>query len=151
MDNAKLSNPTIDSSVTTRLAAIPAGTTFPYPIVAKVWTLKKKACQKRPISPKAIEDVVEKIVDEITDKYDSEVPGMAIGERVMEALRSWDKPALVVWGGDDRVLPLRVAEMFVGLIPGARGPVVVAGASHFLQEDRGEEVAERVLAFVRRT
>src|SRR6188768_1056172 len=28
----------------------------------------RKACQKRPISPKAIEDLVEKIVDEITDK-----------------------------------------------------------------------------------
>src|SRR6187551_2047337 len=41
----------------------------------------RKACQKRPISPKAIEDLVEKIVDEITDKYDGEVPGMAIGER----------------------------------------------------------------------
>src|ERR1700752_95314 len=29
----------------------------------------RKACQKRPISPKVTEDLVEKIVDEITDKY----------------------------------------------------------------------------------
>jgi transcriptional repressor NrdR len=55
----------------------------------------KKACQKRPISPKAIEDLVETIMDEITDKYDREVPGMAIGERVMEALRQIDKVAYV--------------------------------------------------------
>ncbi len=55
----------------------------------------KKACQKRPISPKAIEDLVEKIVDEITDKYDGEVPGMAIGERVMEGLRELDEVAYV--------------------------------------------------------
>ncbi len=55
----------------------------------------KKACQKRPISPKVIEDLVEKIVDEITDKYEREVPGMAIGERVMEALRELDKVAYV--------------------------------------------------------
>jgi transcriptional repressor NrdR len=55
----------------------------------------KKACQKRPISPKAIEEVVEKIVDEITDKYDREVPGRAVGERVMEALRDLDKVAYV--------------------------------------------------------
>ena len=55
----------------------------------------KKACQKRPISPKVIEDLVEKIVDEITDKYDREVPGMAIGERVMEGLREIDKVAYV--------------------------------------------------------
>jgi transcriptional repressor NrdR len=55
----------------------------------------KKACQKRPISPKVIEDLVEKISDEITDKFDREVPGTAIGERVMEALRQLDKVAYV--------------------------------------------------------
>jgi len=55
----------------------------------------RKACQKRPISPKAIEDLVEKIVDEITDKYDGEVPGMAIGERVMEGLSELDEVAYV--------------------------------------------------------
>jgi len=55
----------------------------------------RKACQKRPISPKAIEEVVERIVDEILDKYDREVPGVAIGERVMEALRQIDKVAYV--------------------------------------------------------
>jgi transcriptional repressor NrdR len=55
----------------------------------------KKACQKRPISPKAIEDLVETITDEIIDKYDREVPGVAIGERVMEALRQIDKVAYV--------------------------------------------------------
>src|SRR5271154_1616092 len=55
----------------------------------------KKACQKRPISPKAIEDLVETIMNEIIVKYDREVPGMAIGERVMEALRHIDEVAYV--------------------------------------------------------
>ncbi len=55
----------------------------------------KKACQKRPISPAVIEDLAEKIVDQITDKYDREVPGMAIGERVMEELRALDSVAYV--------------------------------------------------------
>ena len=55
----------------------------------------KKACQKRPISPKVIEELVETITDAIIDKYDREVPGMAIGERVMEALREIDKVAYV--------------------------------------------------------
>ena len=55
----------------------------------------RKACQKRPIGPKAIEDLVEKIVDEITDKYEREVPGMAVGERVMEGLRQLDQVAFV--------------------------------------------------------
>jgi transcriptional repressor NrdR len=55
----------------------------------------KKACQKRPVSPQVIEDLVEKIVEEITDKYDKEVPGLVIGERVMEGLRSIDQVAYV--------------------------------------------------------
>jgi haloalkane dehalogenase len=70
--------------------------------------------------------------------------------RVRDALRSWDKPTLVVWGADDRVLPLAVAEMFVDLIPGAEGPVAIDGASHFLQEDRPDEVAGAIRAFVAR-
>lgn len=55
----------------------------------------RKACQKRPISPKIIEDLVEKIVDEITDKYEREVPGSEIGERVMAGLREIDHVAYV--------------------------------------------------------
>src|SRR5215210_893566 len=55
----------------------------------------KKACQKRPISPKTIEDILEKIVNEITDKYEREVPGSIIGERVMVALRQLDEVASV--------------------------------------------------------
>ena len=55
----------------------------------------RKACQKRPVSPKAIEDLVETIVDQVTDKYDREIPGIAIGERVMEGLRGLDKIAYI--------------------------------------------------------
>ena len=55
----------------------------------------KKACQKRPISPKTIEDLVEKIVNEVTDKYEREVPGEAIGKMVMEELRQIDEVAYV--------------------------------------------------------
>jgi len=55
----------------------------------------KKACQKRPISPKAIEDMVERIVNEVTDKYEREVPGEVIGKLVMENLRQLDEVAYV--------------------------------------------------------
>ena len=55
----------------------------------------KKACQKRPISPKTIEDVVERIVNEVTDKYEREVPAEAIGKLVMEGLRQTDDVAYV--------------------------------------------------------
>ncbi len=55
----------------------------------------KKACQKRPISPKVIEDLVEKIVNEVTDKYEREVPAEVIGKLVMESLRVTDDVAYV--------------------------------------------------------
>ena len=55
----------------------------------------KKACQKRPISPKIIEDLVENIVNEITDKYEGEVPAEEIGRLVMAGLRRLDEVAYV--------------------------------------------------------
>ena len=55
----------------------------------------KKACQKRSVSPKIIEDLVEKIVNEVTDKYDREVPAEFIGKLVMEGLRQIDQVAYV--------------------------------------------------------
>ena len=36
----------------------------------------------------------------------------------------------------------------VELIPGARGPLLLDGASHFLQEDRPDEVTAAIRAFV---
>jgi len=45
---AKPINPTRDSRVTIRFAASPAGLTCPYPMVAKVWTLKKNAPRYAP-------------------------------------------------------------------------------------------------------
>ncbi|HWI56806.1 MAG TPA: transcriptional regulator NrdR [Bacillota bacterium] len=55
----------------------------------------KRACQKRPISPKTIEDLVERIVNEVTDKFEREVPAEAIGKLVMEGLRQIDEVAYV--------------------------------------------------------
>ena len=75
-------------------------------------------------------------------------PSTVAMNRVRDALRSWKKPALVVWGAEDAVLPASVAEGFVELIPGAVGPVLVPGAGHFLQEDSPDELAEAVLGFL---
>jgi haloalkane dehalogenase len=70
--------------------------------------------------------------------------------RVRDALRTFERPALVLWGGEDPVLPLPVAEMFVQLLPDAAGPVVLEGASHFLQEDKPDEVAAAINDFLGR-
>jgi transcriptional repressor NrdR len=55
----------------------------------------RKACQKRPVSQKVIEDLVDRIVDEVTDKYEREVPAEAIGKLVMDGLRQIDEVAYV--------------------------------------------------------
>jgi len=55
----------------------------------------KKACQKRPIGPKTIEDVVERITNVVTDKYEREVPAEVIGKLVMDELRQLDEVAYV--------------------------------------------------------
>ncbi|HEY8315679.1 MAG TPA: haloalkane dehalogenase [Gaiellaceae bacterium] len=75
-------------------------------------------------------------------------PNTAPMNRVREALRSWQKPTLVVWGAEDAVLPPQYAQGFVDLIPGAEGPVLIEGAGHFLQEDRPDELAEAIRDFI---
>ena len=55
----------------------------------------RKACQKRPVSPQAMEDLVDHIVATVTDKYENEVPAEFIGKMVMEGLRGIDGVAYV--------------------------------------------------------
>ena len=55
----------------------------------------KKACQKRPVSPKAMEDLVDHVVAVVTEKFESEVAGDFIGKLVMEGLRELDDVAYV--------------------------------------------------------
>ncbi|HEY5234437.1 MAG TPA: transcriptional regulator NrdR [Verrucomicrobiae bacterium] len=55
----------------------------------------KKACQKRPISLKAMDDLVDHIVATVTEKFESEVPGEFVGKMVMEGLRELDDVAYV--------------------------------------------------------
>ena len=55
----------------------------------------KKACQKRPITPKVMEDLVEHIVDVVTGKFEQEVPSEVIGKMVMDGLREIDDVAYV--------------------------------------------------------
>jgi pimeloyl-ACP methyl ester carboxylesterase len=56
-------------------------------------------------------------------------------------------PALVVWGREDRIVPLECGERFAKALPGARLHVV-EGAGHFVEMERPEELAALVSAFV---
>ncbi len=72
-----------------------------------------------------------------------EEPGAAAGQRVLEALAADRRPTLMLWADSDPVLPLSTGERFAEAI-GRDAPEVIAGASHFLQEDRGEEIGARI-------
>jgi len=61
----------------------------------KLFSGLKKACQKRPVPQKAIEDLVEKIAEAVNNKFESEVPAEFIGKMVMDGLRELDDVAYV--------------------------------------------------------
>jgi haloalkane dehalogenase len=71
--------------------------------------------------------------------------------RVREALRSWRKPTLVLFGDSDPIFSVRVAERIAAFIPGAGPARTVAGAGHFLQEDAGEEVGSRIAEWLKQS
>ena len=76
-------------------------------------------------------------------------PGAGAQRLVAEQLSRWEKPALVCFSDSDPIFNRRVGERFVERIPGARQPMVlIEGASHFLQEDKGEVIAERIVQFL---
>ena len=65
---------------------------------------------------------------------------------VVDALRRWDKPALLAFSDSDPVFPFpRAGERFIEWIPTASDQVKIEGAAHFLQEDRGEQIAGEIV------
>ncbi|WP_448809027.1 alpha/beta fold hydrolase [Agromyces bauzanensis] len=77
---------------------------------------------------------------------------MAEFSRYAAALRRLDVPAALAWGGEDPVLDaLRLVPRFTADLAIDAGDVhVLEGASHFLQEDRPDDVAAIIGEFVLR-
>jgi haloalkane dehalogenase len=76
-------------------------------------------------------------------------PAAPANRKAWEALGAWEKPFLTAFSdsdpitkGGDRPLQAR--------IPGAKGQAhtTIEGAGHFLQEDKGEEIARRMVEFI---
>jgi haloalkane dehalogenase len=78
-----------------------------------------------------------------------EHPNAARMTEVREALTRWEKPALVLFSDSDPIFSPAAADRLAARIPGAGPAEIVAGASHFLQEEKGEEIAERIVRFLR--
>jgi haloalkane dehalogenase len=77
----------------------------------------------------------------------AEDPDVGAMLAVKDALSHWGKPALVAFSDHDPVFPFpKAGEQFTALIPTAGHQVRIAGAAHFLQEDRGLEIVEAMLS-----
>ena len=68
--------------------------------------------------------------------------------RAIERLRTLRLPVLLPWADGD---PITAAaeEHLRSIFPNMAPPVVIRGAGHFLQEDSGEEVAEKILSWMK--
>jgi haloalkane dehalogenase len=83
---------------------------------------------------------------------EEDADGAGTMREVVEGLRGWEKPALVAFSDSDPVFPFpRAGERFVEWIPTVTEQVKIEGAAHFLQEDRGEQIAGEILGFLDRS
>lgn len=79
-----------------------------------------------------------------------DAPGAAEGQATADYLRGDSRPALLFWGDSDNALPLEpVGRQVQSLLPAAAPLSVVENAGHFLQEDRGEFIGQRIAAWLR--
>lgn len=79
-------------------------------------------------------------------------PATTPNRRAWEVLRRWQKPFLCTFSDTDPIT--RGADTVLqSAIPSAKGQphITITGAGHFLQEDKGEELAHTLIDFIART
>jgi haloalkane dehalogenase len=79
-------------------------------------------------------------------------PAAEPNRKAWDALRRWEKPFLTAFSDSDPIT--RGGDRaFQSRIPGAAGQphTTIAGAGHFLQEDKGPELAAVVVDFIARS
>jgi haloalkane dehalogenase len=81
-------------------------------------------------------------------------PDPSVARRCSRSARSSDRGTVrrsCSSGDSDPIFSPRVAERLAELIPGAELQSRSPGAGHFLQEDAGEEVGQRIAAWLKST
>ena len=79
-------------------------------------------------------------------------PASDANRRAWEVLRRWEKPFLTAFSDEDPITR-NADRAFQSLVPGTKGQphTTIHGGGHFLQEDRGAELAKVVVDFIAAT
>ncbi len=77
-------------------------------------------------------------------------PGVEEMKKAREVLSKWKKPALVLFSDKDKMMS-GLENFFYKLIPssGEQQKLLIKDAGHFLQEEKGEEIAEYIDQFIK--
>jgi pimeloyl-ACP methyl ester carboxylesterase len=71
----------------------------------------------------------------------------AIERRLSELAQT---PTLLLWAPEDNAFPIEYANRLKELLPHAEGPMLFDNAAHFLQDDRGPDLARATVEFLNR-
>ncbi|HEV2368903.1 MAG TPA: alpha/beta fold hydrolase [Acidimicrobiales bacterium] len=70
--------------------------------------------------------------------------------KIVDGLRRFDRPTLLLWGADDPHFGPSWAERLAADVPGVIGIELLPGTGHLLMEERPQEVAGKILDFLAR-
>jgi haloalkane dehalogenase len=73
-----------------------------------------------------------------------------VSETILENLKTYNKPFMTIFGGNEQGVPPQVQQWYIDNIAGAAGQEHhrYPDASHFVQDDKGADVAARVNKFM---
>ncbi|NHF58089.1 haloalkane dehalogenase [Flavobacteriaceae bacterium TP-CH-4] len=97
-------------------------------------------------SYKAGARIFPKLVPFDGDDFDNQLPACDAAWKVLER---WEKPFLTLFGDSDPIMH-GAETYFQAKVPGAQGQPhrIIKGAGHFIQEDKGEELASTLADFI---
>ena len=152
--------------------ALPTGD-HPIPLPFRIWQAFARWTPRFPVGKIVQVGTRTRLSDEVVAAYDApfpdesykqgarafpmlvpirpDDPAAPANRRAWEVLKQWDKPFLTAFSDGDPITR-GLDRHFRKLVPGAAGQphTTIRGGGHFLQEDRGVELAQVVIDFIAR-
>ena len=142
-------------------------TTWHAPILGEFFLERLKMLSEAPLTMRGMTEAIARLNGHVYEEPDSDhvtltwprtIP-MREGDRGWQDMRHIEErlpelahvPTILLWAPEDIVFPIETANMLKKLLPHAEGPIPFANARHFLQEDRGPDVAKATIEFLNRT